>query len=299
MTARENTDPLSPRAQADIAPPDSSWEVRLSPGKGRGVFARRAIRAGERIFAEEPLFAITPPEFHPGQGFRADEVAGVVNEAVTALSPARRAEFLACHEHREPHEEAERTQSPATYARKRGLYILRSNAYMLPDGRSAMFTRLARANHDCAPNAAHLWDPRVRGDAVALVATRDIARGEEVTVTYVDVLAGAAERRQRLAQYGFRCDCASCTAAGETDPRRQRMGTLFRTMGAYPAGGNDAIENARLLLWAEELVDMLEQDALLDYLPQAYGFAARLTSLMGDMKVALEWRRKEAEVLAQ
>ena len=221
----------------------------------------------------------------------------MVNEAVTTLSPARRAEFLACHEHLLPHEEAERGRSPAAYAHKRGLYVFRSNAYMLPDGRTAMFPRLARANHDCAPNAAHLWDPRARGDAVALVATRDIARDEEVTVTYVDVLADAAERRRRLTQYGFRCACASCAGAAETDPRRQRMGTLFRTMGAYPAGGNNAVENARLLLWAEELVGMLEQDALLAYLPQAYGFAAKLASLMGDMKLASEWRRKEAELL--
>ena len=278
--------------------------MRPSAGKGRGLFALRRIRAGERIFTEEPLLAIRPPApAHPGQGYRADEVAVVADAAAAALSSAGRAEFLACHEHRGPGEEAERVRSPASYARRRALYVLRSNAYMLPDGRSAVFPRLARANHDCAPSAAHIWHPAARGDRVALVAARDIAAGEEITVTYVDLLTDATARRERLAQYGFRCGCAVCAAAtgaaGGTDPRRERMGTLLRTLAAYlPAGGDGGAENARLMLWAEELVRLLEEDALLDYLPQAYGFAARLASLLGDREAAAGWRGKEERVLS-
>lgn len=135
------------------------------------------------------------------------------------------------------------------------------------------------------------------------VAARDIEAGEEITVTYVNLLMTAAERQQRLAQYGFMCDCAACVGQGETDSRRARMGVLLLTLNENPEGrGNDGIaalgENLQLLRWAEELVQMLEGEALVDYLPQAYGYAGKLSSVLGDDEAAMDWRRKEAEILS-
>lgn len=296
VSLNTNNSSSQPKARADVTPPDSLWEVRLSPGKGRGVFATRRIAAGTQIHAEDPLFSIQPPEFQPGRGFRVDEVISAVNKAVASLPEEEQAEFYACHEHREPHE-------TSNDAQQRNLFILRSNAYMLPSGRSAMFPRLARVNHSCRPNAAHLWNPAARGDRVDWVAARDIEAGEEITVTYVNLLMTAAERQQRLAQYGFTCDCAACVGQGETDSRRARMGVLLLTLNENPEGrGNDGIaalgENLQLLRWAEELVQMLEEEALVDYLPQAYGYAGKLSSVLGDDEAAVDWRRKEAEVLS-
>lgn len=50
------------------------------------------------------------------------------------------------------------------------------------DGDGALCLRISRANHDCKPNADHWYDKTFK--AVVLFAVRDIAQGEEITITY-------------------------------------------------------------------------------------------------------------------
>ncbi|EFN50876.1 hypothetical protein CHLNCDRAFT_141673 [Chlorella variabilis] len=67
-------------------------------------------------------------------------------------------------------------------------------------------------NHSCDPNAeAFKRDEDEDGGAVIL-ALRDIQAGEEVTLSYIDEEAPLEERRQQLADYGFRCACDKCQA---------------------------------------------------------------------------------------
>lgn len=42
------------------------------------------------------------------------------------------------------------------------------------------------------------------------IASRDIQRGEELTVSYVDVFLPSKERKQRIRTWGFECACALC-----------------------------------------------------------------------------------------
>jgi len=84
---------------------------------------------------------------------------------------------------------------------------------------------LLMANHSCAPNAvaAGVWNGRA--PAARLVAERDVAEGEEVTISYVPRGAPRAERRATLQRlHGFVCDCERCGAAeaGEGAPERER-----------------------------------------------------------------------------
>lgn len=78
---------------------------------------------------------------------------------------------------------------------------------------NAFYSLQACINHSCAPNA-QAWK-RVGdddGDAVIL-ALRDIAAGEEVTIAYID--AEGVDERERgaaLADYGFVCGCDRCEA---------------------------------------------------------------------------------------
>jgi hypothetical protein len=57
-------------------------------------------------------------------------------------------------------------------------------------------------NHSCLPNCAKSH----RGAAVRVVALRDIADGEEVSISYAFLTDSAAKRRQTL-RYSFLFDC--------------------------------------------------------------------------------------------
>lgn len=70
---------------------------------------------------------------------------------------------------------------------------------------------LARFNHSCGPNCCLLWRPEF--DAFALIATKRIKKGEELTFAYSShtLLAPQKERRAALANsFGFHCICSSC-----------------------------------------------------------------------------------------
>ena len=75
-------------------------------------------------------------------------------------------------------------------------------------------------NHSCDDakvNCAMVSAYGVEEDspAATMIATRDIARGEELRIDYLAGLQlSPAERREALReQYGISCDCARCTEA--------------------------------------------------------------------------------------
>lgn len=311
------TDP----AESTLSSPPSSWEIRPSPGKGLGVFATSPIRTGQRIMVEAPLFAITPPEFVPGRGYELAAMKASVDAAVSALSPADRDMFHACHAHYLPGEaeaagaaaaaEGETTGTDTEDdSDKNNMIIFRSNAYTLTDGSVAMFPRIARINHACRPNAANVWsaDPTNRR---VVWAARDIAAGEEITVTYAPLLKTRAERQRRLDAYGFVCDCEACRGKGDggdhdhdktawtgDDRSRVRMGRLLAELEERLAAhkSTSGAANKRLLPKALELVRMLEEEHLMDYLPNAYHLAAELARRMGDSDAAITWSEKALQL---
>ncbi|KAL1687435.1 hypothetical protein GGG16DRAFT_62164 [Schizophyllum commune] len=62
-------------------------------------------------------------------------------------------------------------------------------------------------NHDCAPNVRKIC----RGRALQFVTTRDVAPGEELCISYVDVQDTKASRAAQFAQHwNFVCGCGRC-----------------------------------------------------------------------------------------
>ncbi|KAF7535524.1 hypothetical protein G7054_g5285 [Neopestalotiopsis clavispora] len=248
-----------------------------------------------------------------------------VDAAVGALSPADRDMFHACHAHYLPGEaeaagaaaaavEGETTGTDAEDDSDKNMIIFRSNAYTLTDGSVAMFPRIARINHACRPNAANVWsaDPTNRR---VVWAARDIAAGEEITVTYAPLLKTRAERQRRLDAYGFVCDCEACRGKGDGgdhdhdhdheaaswtghDQSRVRMGRLLAELEERLAAhkSTSGAANKRLLPKALELVRLLEEEHLMDYLPNAYHLAAELARRMGDSDAAMAWSEKALQL---
>ncbi|EJD34840.1 hypothetical protein AURDEDRAFT_75805 [Auricularia subglabra TFB-10046 SS5] len=74
----------------------------------------------------------------------------------------------------------------------------------------AVMQIMSRANHSCKPNTKSC---RQKYQAT-YTASRDIAPGEEITVTYIDETRPKAERRKELkTKYFFTCTCELCGPA--------------------------------------------------------------------------------------
>jgi hypothetical protein len=97
--------------------------------------------------------------------------------------------------------------------------IVVENSYAPEEQRvlSALFPFLAMANHSCAPAAGYTtsWDAKARCPVVRLFAERDLAAGEEVTISYTARSDIAESRAAALKRYGFACACARCSAPAD------------------------------------------------------------------------------------
>jgi hypothetical protein len=84
---------------------------------------------------------------------------------------------------------------------------------------TAMFSITCKMNHSCDPNIMVVyrrlpgWGRRFPLTAFS-VATRDIAAGEELTISYIDANESYEERTKALRSYGFTCRCPRCIKEG-------------------------------------------------------------------------------------
>lgn len=63
-------------------------------------------------------------------------------------------------------------------------------------------------NHDCEPNVRYEFDSKLK---LSLYARKDIKKGDQLYITYVNPLHGVILRRRELrVQYGFICKCCRC-----------------------------------------------------------------------------------------
>lgn len=79
---------------------------------------------------------------------------------------------------------------------------------------------LSRTRHSCAPNATLAaplrWHPRAGRTVLSLLALRDIAPGEAVTASRVELLQSPDARRDAARRVlGRACDCPRCCVGGE------------------------------------------------------------------------------------
>jgi len=78
---------------------------------------------------------------------------------------------------------------------------------------SAVYPDVALINHSCSPNIIVTY----KSTTAEIRAVRDIAIGDEVMISYIDLLYPTADRNERLRDtYYFTCDCEDCdTKAGD------------------------------------------------------------------------------------
>ncbi|CAI5719262.1 unnamed protein product [Hyaloperonospora brassicae] len=73
-----------------------------------------------------------------------------------------------------------------------------------------LFPKGALLNHDCDPNSIVSF----KGHEMVVHVVKDVAVGQELTVSYVELLQSTQARRRELKEsYFFDCQCARCQAA--------------------------------------------------------------------------------------
>lgn len=188
-------------------------------------------RARNTILKEEPLFVIRKPV----PQIREQDIW----QAVLQLPPLQKQQFLLL-----------RDNASGTFASMQDAFAENSFDLASPDeyGRvtrppaQGMLLLLSRFNHSCVPNAKI---PTFRGNeqALAILATRGIAAGEEITFCYsFDVKFRT--RGERHEELRFVCECRAClpgTLFQQLSDARRR---LYRGL-CYLVNGNDPLGGGR------------------------------------------------------
>ena len=128
------------------------------------------------------------------------------------------------------------------------------------------------------------------------VAVRDIAPGEELTVSYIDATLPRDERQERLRDWGFNCTCSQCAQSdldsALSDGRVARIRSLERDLDNFAEMSVTADTGS-------ELVDLYEKERLHIYLGAALTRAAINYALFGEAKKASEYAAAAAEAVAR
>lgn len=197
---------------------DPRLERRTTKSAGRGIFAVSALRRGDVVFSDTAILCAAS--------------ASALHAA--AQSDASRFDHLCGN----------------SLAEK-----LQFNCFMTDEDGHMCFRELSHVNHSCSPNCrlSVLQAPcfHVFGPTAEVTVTRSIAPGEELTLSYIDVLAPRDTRRALLAeQWHFECECARCE--GRLDATETRAWLVLeqaaqRADATKPSGPELTAEAAREL----------------------------------------------------
>jgi ssDNA-binding Zn-finger/Zn-ribbon topoisomerase 1 len=85
-----------------------------------------------------------------------------------------------------------------------------------------IFPHFCLFNQACDPNVS-IWYSK---NMVMLLAKRDIPKGEEVFVHYVSLDQDTPQRKSKLLEYGFNCNCLRCSRKGEWKEKEAKVSGL-------------------------------------------------------------------------
>ncbi|KAH7092354.1 hypothetical protein FB567DRAFT_588641 [Paraphoma chrysanthemicola] len=222
------------------APPNEYYEVRAIPDKGYGCFALKPIKRGIRILAEGPLLVVPI----------ADYLHSDIQKAFDELSPEQQQLYFTLHSNHGqdpknwpgqihesvPAHERQRIleQHNARVGKEPSLIsIFQTNCMEMNKG-AAIFPNAARFNHSCNPNACFTWNEAIGKETIHIM--NDVDAGDEITLSYCDMMHEKTLRAYELKHYGFVCDCRACAGdasadgsfAAESAERRFRLQELER-----------------------------------------------------------------------
>ena len=272
--------------------PPAKYEMRELPGKGMGLIATAPIRRGDQIMANTASLMI---DYRAFSELTKAQYTSLQSHAVDHLPPQHRALLLSLSTH---------TTSPSHLSHPDLVdKIAATNSFDIdpdsddPDQHHSffvLFPSIARMNHACRPNADYRYDAPTLSQSIH--AARDIAPGEEITLSYINTLLPRDERLAKLQRnWGFSCDCAACTAdaarARESDDRVAQIARLKDELRDWDKeSGTRACPEM-----AELLVALYEMERLDGLMYEAYTLAAIEYNAVGEAWTAVKFARLAVE----
>lgn len=88
-------------------------------------------------------------------------------------------------------------------------------------------------NHSCDPNSVMIFN----GRSLSVRALKEISKGEEITISYIDNTSPTHKRQGELAErYFFECGCLRCTSGNEIKDPREAFGCLSPGCDGWVSG---------------------------------------------------------------
>ncbi|XP_066533335.1 N-lysine methyltransferase SMYD2-B-like [Hoplias malabaricus] len=107
---------------------------------------------------------------------------------------------------------------------------------------SAVFPDVALMNHSCCPNAIVTY----KGTLAEVRAVQDVAQGDEIYTSYIDLLYPTEDRIERLREsYYFSCDCKECKTKSK-DKAKMKLRKL--SDGHRPEEIREMVRYARFII---------------------------------------------------
>lgn len=277
------------------------FRVSQAGAKGFGVFATKPIARGTRIIADRILLSVDSRDtsvLGAAARLSPDDLQGLLSlsandakrQSLSYLATAAWGSFPSLGPVRQ---------------RRDLLNIFYNNNFALsgrPGGRRAVFRTVARLNHSCVPNAQGNLNTALPGGQFTIHALREIADGEEITISYLhDELEVRPARQKRLREgYGFDCACEICSAdnAGERHDQSHRRRLNIQQVLADFSGQRSTTDSiAREFDVTKAVIDTYEAEGLAGReLASLYFAAAGLATELGHIKEASDLGAKGLRV---
>lgn len=252
-----------------------SWYTKELAGKGVGMVAKKSLKFKDRVTAYTPALLA----HHEGD-LSTMEREKYFRVAVYQLPDATRDMYL---------------KLATVYGdpRVRVQDIVKANTFQLQLGGQnhlAVFPETSRLNHACAPNAQYYLDPSLLTHIVQ--ATRPIAPGEEITISYTSPLDHTSQRQQHLqAGFHFTCSCQRCVDASSTDAKLSEIQAMQNTLNDWSQTSKGTPK------LAEKLLQLYRKEGLEGFLDMPYGFASLAYNAVGDYKKAEKYASLAKEII--
>jgi hypothetical protein len=268
--------------------PETFLAVQTIPGKGFGLVSARAIPKAATILLDSPRIIASaefPSYLTQAQG------RSMFSQALAQLPLADRERVLSLDKSLggEDIEDIMKTNAFSCQMHDGG----EDEAYM------CLFPSVARINHACRPNAHARFLPKTL--LMEIKALRDIAAGEEISISYGRVDLKFQERRRLYKDgWNFECTCDMCTAStyavAGSDQRRARFAQLRKKLENLTPQTYDA---QQIVAWEKEIMELSAKEGLDLLLATDYERLAYVYSGLGMRKDARLWAQKAKESLLE
>ncbi|KAJ7188729.1 hypothetical protein C8R46DRAFT_28977 [Mycena filopes] len=276
-----------------MQPESPTFRMTAVPGKGMALFSLRALTTGDLILSERPLLvAARTVNMGMNSAFeedRDDEMEKHLTVAVNRMRPEDKADFMSL--------KRGKTHPPSRPV----LGIIRMNGFgtrgLHPgivgylDSYPGVCRILSKVTHSCSPNSFWWFDPL--SFSYRHFAVRDIAEGEELTLSCCLIVCSKAERQKLIDEYHFVCTCPSCADSAASDPRRAII-KKFLVCAVAQWAVDRTLPDSYMLVECQKLLALTVREGL-ESVPHHWD---ALTAMMeayiclGDAQNASEWAAK-------